>query len=98
MASREYSTENISWGPISATPATFQLRGGNYSLQANATWGGGSVTLSRLSGDGSTFVSTGMSLTANGMVVQNLPYGTYQLTIATATSVYADVAAIVTTN
>lgn len=81
----------------SATPASFTLRGGNYSIEAIATWGGGSVTLNRLAADGSTYVSTGISFTANGYQNVNLPSGTYQLAIATATAVYVDVVATVTT-
>jgi hypothetical protein len=39
--------EKFSYSNISATPASFILRGGNYGVTAKATWGGGSVTLQR---------------------------------------------------
>jgi hypothetical protein len=52
-----------------------------YELTVHAgTWGGGSVTLQRLAADGST--------------TAYVPSGTYQLTIATATDVSADLAFI----
>jgi len=89
--------ENIVLANKSATPASFTLRGGNYSIEAVATWGGGSVTLNRLAADGSTYVSTGISFTANGYQNQNLPSGTYQLAIASATAVYVDIVSTVTT-
>src|ERR1039458_5148545 len=47
--------ENFPFKNISATPAAFTLRGGNYGLTCHATWGGGSITLQRLSPDGSTY-------------------------------------------
>lgn len=89
--------ENVAFTNKSATPASFTLRGGNYGIEVVATWGGGSVTLNRLAADGSTYVSTGISFTANGYQNVNLPSGTYQLAIATATAVYADIVATVTT-
>lgn len=89
--------ENKSFSNISATPAAFTLRGGNYGITVHATWGGGSVTLSRLSPDGSTYVSTGISFTADGYQNINLPSGTYELVVATATAIYIDVVSTVTT-
>ncbi len=82
---------------ISATPASFVLRGGNYSLTCHATWGGGSVTLQRQSPDGSTYVTVMTALSADGYSNANLPSGTYQLLVATATAIYCDVTATVTT-
>lgn len=76
---------------ISATPASFVLRGGNYGITVHATWGGGSVTLQRLSPDGSTFVTVMTAFAADGYANQNLPNGTYQLLVATATAIYIDV-------
>ena len=89
--------ENVVFTNKSATPASFTLRGGNYSIEAVATWGGGSVTLNRLAADGATYVSTGISFTANGYQNVNLPSGTYQVAIATATAVYVDIVSTVTT-
>jgi hypothetical protein len=82
---------------ISATPATFVLRGGNYGLTCHATWGGGSVTLQRQASDALTYVTAVTALTADGYANANLPSGVYQLTIATATAVYCDLTATVTT-
>lgn len=82
---------------ISATPASFTLRGGNYGVTAKATWGGGSVTLQRLSPDGSTYVTVVTAFTADGYASANLPGGTYRLLVATATAIYVDVVSIVTT-
>lgn len=79
------------WPNISATPANFSLLGGRYQLAAVATFGGGSVTLNQIGPDGSTLIpcSTGTTLIANGGGIVDLPPGQYQLTIATATAVYA---------
>jgi hypothetical protein len=88
--------EVFSFSNIAATPASFVLRGGNYGLTVSATFGGGSVTLQRLSPDGSTYVTVITALTAAGYASANLPNGTYRLLIATATAVYADVVSIAT--
>jgi hypothetical protein len=82
---------------ISATPAAFVLRGGNYGLTCHATWGGGSVALQRLSTDGSTYVTVLTALTADGYGNANLPSGTYQLLVTTATGVNCDIVGTVTT-
>lgn len=90
--------EKFAFSNLSATPTTpFTLRGGAYGVTVHATWGGGSVTLQRLAADGSTYVTVLDAFTADGYASVNLPGGTYQLTIATATGVYADVTSIVTT-
>lgn len=81
---------------ISATPTAFTLRGGQYGVTVSATFGGGSVTLQRLAADASTYVTCLTAFTAAGYASVNLPSGTYKLTIATATAVYADIVAIVT--
>lgn len=47
--------ENVSFNDISATTAAFVLRGGKYGVDAVASWGGGSVTLEKMLGDGATF-------------------------------------------
>lgn len=81
---------------ISATPAAFTLRGGCYGVTVKATWGGGSLTLQRLSADGSTYVTVLTAFTADGFQSANLPGGTYKLLLATATALYVDVTSIVT--
>ncbi len=89
--------ETFPFSNISATTAAFTLRGGNYGLTCHATWGGGNVALQRRSADGSTFVTVITALTADGYASANLPSGTYQLAVTTATGVYCDVTAVVTT-
>lgn len=88
--------EYVVFNNISATPASFTLRGGNYGVTAHATWGGGSVTLQRLSPDGSTYVTVLVAFSADGYANLNLPSGTYQLLVATATGIYVDIVATVT--
>jgi len=83
---------------ISATPATFALRGGGYGVTVHAgAWNSGSVTLQRLAPDGATDVTVMTAFTADGYASANLPSGTYQLAIASATGVYADIVSTVTT-
>ena len=81
---------------LSATPASFTLGGGSYGITVIATWGGGSVDLKRLAADGSTYVSVLQSaFTANAYQTVNIPPGIYQLTITTATAVYADITSVI---
>jgi hypothetical protein len=75
----------------------FILRGGSYGVTALGTWGGGSLTLQRLADDGSTWITCLTAFSANGYASLNLPAGTYQFAIATATAVYCSVVGIVTT-
>lgn len=82
---------------ISATTAAFALRGGQYGVTVNATFGGGSVTLQRLAVDGTTYVTCLTAFTAAGYASVNLPSGYYRLAVATATAVYCDITSIVTT-
>lgn len=88
--------ENNVFSNISASTAAFTLRGGNYGITVSATFGGGSVTLQRLAPDAVTYVTVVTAFTAAGYASANLPSGTYRLTIATATAVYADVVSIAT--
>lgn len=88
--------EKIEFSGISATPASFVLRGGQYGVTAKGTWGGGSLTLQRLAKDGSSYVTCLTAFSADGYASVNLPSGTYRLLIATATAIYVDVVAIVT--
>jgi hypothetical protein len=78
----------------SSSSGQFQLEGGYYILSASATWGGGSVTLQIVGPDGSTLISTALTLTANGQVGGYLPPGTYQITVTTSTAVYAVVQSV----
>lgn len=80
---------------IAATTGPFGLEGGQYAVQVNATFGGGSVTLQRLSIDGSTYVTCLTAFTAAGYATVNLPDGTYKVAVATATGVYAEIIPVV---
>jgi hypothetical protein len=91
------SVERVVYSNISATPAEFKLRGGCYGVMANATWGGGSATLQRLSADGSTYVTVLTAFSADGYAPVNLPSGTYRFLVATATVLYVEICGIVTT-
>lgn len=88
--------ESNAFSNISATPAAFKLRGGNYGVTVTATWGGGSVTLQRLAADGGTYVTVLTAFTADGYASANLPSGTYRLSVLTATAIYVDVVSVVT--
>lgn len=85
---------SVSFSNISATTASFTLTGGTYGVTVSATFGGGSVTLNRLSLDGSTFVAVLPAFAANGYGDIQLPPGTYQVAVATATAVYVQIAGI----
>jgi hypothetical protein len=87
--------ESQTYVNVSATPAAFTLRGGSYAVTVHATFGGGSVTLQRLAADGVTYVTCLTAFAADGFQVTNLPSGTYQLAILTATAVYADITSVV---
>ena len=89
--------ENFPFKNASTTQGPFILRGGNYGMTVHATFGGGSVTLQRLAPDGVTFVTVLTAFAADGYASANLPAGTYQIAIVTATAVYVDVVATVTT-
>jgi hypothetical protein len=82
-----------SFSNIAASTAAFNLGGGLYGMDVVGTFGGGSVKLQRLAADGSTYVSvaSGTDFSANGFATAYLPAGSYRLTIATATAVYASV-------
>ncbi len=81
-----YSANNIS-----ATTAAFTLIGGLYGVDVVANFGGGSVKLQRVAGDGSSLVSVGADFTANGYATVSLPPGSYRLNVATATGVYVQI-------
>jgi hypothetical protein len=86
--------EAVTWNNLSATPANFQLGGGSYEVDVVGTFGGGSVTLKKQAQDGVTLAQVLTPFTANGIHFVDLPPGTYQLTIVTATGVYARIARI----
>jgi hypothetical protein len=81
---------------ISATPASFSLRGGLYGVTAKGTWNAGNATLQRLSPDNATYITVLTAIAADGFATVNLAPGTYRVLIATATAVYLDIVAIAT--
>jgi roadblock/LC7 domain-containing protein len=87
------STEKQEFSNISATTAAFTLRGGQYGVTVNGTFGGGSVTLQRAALDG-TYVTCLTAFTAAGYATVNLPSGSYKVAVATATGVYVDVTSV----
>jgi hypothetical protein len=86
--------ELVSHSNITSTTAAFSLHGGLYGITVNATWGGGSVTLQRLAGDGTTYITCLTAFTADGYATVPLPPGTYKVVVATATGVYVTIAAL----
>lgn len=86
--------ERVYFDNISASTDGFVLRGGFYGVTVTATWGGGSVTLQRLSGDGSTYVTALTAFSANAFSTVHIPPGTYKFAVATASAVYVDMTAI----
>lgn len=86
---------NTYFGPLSATKS-FTLPEGKYGVTVTATFSSGSVTLEKLSHDGTTYVPVLPAFTANGYGVIDLPASSYQLVIATATAVYAAIESIIT--
>lgn len=79
---------------ISATTSAFTLAGGRYDVQVTATFGGGSVTLQSLSVDGSTWFTALTAFTAAGRASADLAPGQYRFAVATASAVYASIAAV----
>lgn len=86
--------ESISWSGISATPASFTLRGGQYGLTLHASaWG--TATMQRQTSDGS-WVACMTAVTADGYSTANLPSGTYRMSLSGVTGLYGDLVSIVT--
>lgn len=86
--------ESVKFTDISADTSAFELKGGAYTLDVVATFGGGSVALERLGPDGSTWLTLESALTitaagSSGAVA--LPPGSYRLNLTTASAVYATV-------
>jgi hypothetical protein len=87
--------DQVAYSNISASQ-TFKLNGGSFGLTVHATWGGGSVDLKRLAADGTTYISVlSAALTADAYQAVNIPPGNYQLTVTTATAVYADITSVI---
>lgn len=79
---------------ISATTGPFDLQGGQYGITVNGT-AFGTVTLQKLSSDGSTYITCLTAFSAAGYATVNLPDGTYKIAISSTTGVYADIEPII---
>lgn len=66
-----------------ANTAAFTLKGGRYLVVANAT-ATGTVDLTALSADGSTFVKVMATITTSGFAVVDLAPGQYRIEIGVA--------------
>jgi hypothetical protein len=88
--------DQVLFSNIAATPAAFKLNGGSYGLTMTAAMGRRlESTSSAFPPDGSTYVSVlTTTFTANAFQTVNVPPGTYQLTVTTATAVYADITSV----
>jgi hypothetical protein len=88
------STENVSFSNISATTASFALRGGKYAIAASAT-GAGTMGLQMQSPDGATFIAVHTAFAAvTGFVTVDLSPGIYKFVIATFTAIFASICRI----
>lgn len=88
--------DQVTYSSVAVSQTGFKLLGGTYGMTVTATWGGGSVDLKKLSADGTTYVSVlTTTFTANAYQTVNIPPGTYQLTVTTATAVYADITSVI---
>ncbi|MGH3514686.1 MAG: hypothetical protein ACRDRB_20795 [Pseudonocardiaceae bacterium] len=65
----------------------FTLLGGRYAVGSAATWGGGNVAFNILMPDGTTYIAFLTAFTADSIAVVDLPPGSYEIVITTATSV-----------
>ena len=84
--------ESLAWGPVSASPAQFQLGGGQYlTLAVCGNWNGGSVILYIIGPDNVTWLSTINPLTANGGGIVDLPPGQYLWGLTGMTNAYLSI-------
>lgn len=79
---------------ISATTAAFTLVSAQYGIDVIGT-SFGTVTLQKLAGDGSTYVTVS-TYSANAYETQNLPTGTYRFGVTTTTGVYIQLSSVAT--
>lgn len=87
--------DQVTYSNISASQSGIALKGGSYGITVHATWGGGSVDLKRLAADNTTYITVlSATFTADAYQTVNIPPGTYQLTVTTATAVYADITSV----
>jgi hypothetical protein len=82
---------------ISGTPGGFPLEAGQYGVTVVAgTWNSGVVTMEKLAGDGTTYVTCLTAFSGvDGYSTVNLPAGTYRFSISAASGVYIQVEPVV---
>ena len=85
--------QSISFSNIAATTAAFNLSGGKYGVTCMGT-SFGTVALSRLAADASTYIPVFTAFAANGYVAVDLPKGNYKVVISSTTAVYIDITKI----
>ncbi len=80
---------------VSTTQGPFELLGGKYGITCHATFGGGSVDVSILAPDGTTYIpinqTSSHTFAADGYFAIDLPPCLVEVVIATASAVYASV-------
>ena len=77
----------------SATTGPFQLKGGSYAVDVIGS-SFGTVTLQKLAGDNSTYVTCLTAFSAAGYATVNLPRGDYRIAISATTGVYCRITPI----
>lgn len=85
--------ERVYFDNIDATTAAFLLKGGLYGVDVIGS-SFGTVTLQKLAGDGSTYVTCLTAFSAAGYASVQLPPGTYRVAISSTTAVYITITAI----
>jgi hypothetical protein len=75
------SEDNHIISNISATTASFILKGGRYAITAMGT-SFGTLTLQIRAADGSTYLTAATAITANGVALADLPGGEYRWALA----------------
>jgi hypothetical protein len=100
-ASAAISTTNLVATALTAgdntVTSTQSITGGTDTWGAATLGGGGtagSVTLQRLAPDNSTYATALTTMTADAFATAQLPSGTYKLTVANSSAIYADLVAI----
>jgi hypothetical protein len=89
MATKDYR-DGFKFTEASATQGPFAILGGLYAFMAGASWNdSGTVTLQILMPDGTTYVDVHEPFAADGYTTFDLPAGTVQVAIETASSVQA---------
>jgi hypothetical protein len=86
--------DNFSLSDVAAGSYKFVLLGGKYGLSIVSTFGGGNIAFNKLGPDDATYILLATAYTTNTYAVFDLPPGTYELVITTATATYANLCGI----